>query len=72
MKKDIMKRFFAEEEGMEALQVVMIGACAAVVCTGGYLFAKNYVFPYFKAKQDGLEQTADPEALGKATKSDQG
>lgn len=32
MKKDLVKRFFADEDGMEALQVVMILAIAAVIC----------------------------------------
>ena len=41
MKKDLMKRFFVEEEGMEAMQVVMIGAIAAVFVAGVYLVGQR-------------------------------
>ncbi|MBQ9873327.1 MAG: hypothetical protein IJM30_02585 [Thermoguttaceae bacterium] len=41
MKKNLMKRFFVEEEGMEAMQVVMIGAIAAVVVAGVYLVGQR-------------------------------
>ncbi|MBQ9873326.1 MAG: hypothetical protein IJM30_02580 [Thermoguttaceae bacterium] len=52
MKKDLMKRFFVEEEGMEAMQVVMIGALAAVVVAGIYLVGKRIFTDADKALDD--------------------
>ena len=44
--KNFVKRFFAQaEEGMEAMQVVVIAAIAAVVLGGGYSIYQYIIYP---------------------------